>query len=340
MALARRAFFEREPDDEESGWEIWRRRFTQMGSLGAWLIIIVIIGIWLLSGMYTVGPSEVGLVKRFGKYVKMSEPGFHYRLPRPIESVVIVDRESVRTEEIGFESVRGLPSTQFPAKEEEALMLSGDGNIVHVEVVVQYRVKDPESLAFQIISADEIVDQAAKAVIREKIAQHTVDEILTTARDTIANTALESLQNLLDSYGAGISVLNVRLQEVTPPDPVAQAFDDVNSSIQDKERIIFDARKYENDIMPKAEGEAQQIINQAGGYRQSRVLLAQGDVARFKAVLDRYKLGEDVTRTRLYIETMEEILPQMNKIILTQGSQQSILSLLSLAKVLIGGDKK
>ncbi len=342
MALARRMFFEREPEDREAGWEIWRRRFTQMTTWTAWGIIAVFIGLWLLSGMYTVGPSEVGLVKRFGKYIKTSEPGFHYRLPSPIESVVIVDRQTVRTEEIGFRSRPGIPSVAFPTREEEALMLTGDFNIIRAETVVQYDIKDAQVFAFEVESYRTVLREAAQAVIREKVALRGVDETLTEKREEIAAEIHQELQALLDRYGTGIRVINVRLQEVTPPtNEVAAAFDDVNSAIQDKERLIFEAKRYANEKLPRAQGEAQKILNEAEAYKQSRLLQAQGDVARFLAVLDRYQLGETVTETRLYIETMEEILPQMNKIILTQGAEGSILSLLSLAKALTGGgDKK
>lgn len=343
MALARRAFFEREPDDEESGWEIWRRRLTQMTTLTAWGIIVVFVGLWLLSGMYTVGPSEVALVKRFGKYVGATGPGFHYRLPAPIESVVVVDRQSVRTEEIGFRSRSGIPSVAFPAREEEALMLTGDFNIIRAETVVQYDIKDAEVFAFELEDYRTVLREAAQAVIREKVALRGVDEALTEKREEIAAEIHRELQTLLDRYGTGIRVINVRLQEVVPPTAeVAAAFDDVNSAIQDKERLIFEAKRYANERLPRAQGEAQKILNEAEAYKQSRLLQAEGDVARFLAVLDRYRLGEAVTEARLYIETMEEILPSLNKIILTEKAG-GLLSLLNLEKLLEanqGGDKK
>ena len=341
--MARRAFFEREPDDEESGWEIWRRRLTQMTTLTAWGIIVVFVGLWLLSGMYTVGPSEVALVKRFGKYVGATGPGFHYRLPAPIESVVVVDRQSVRTEEIGFRSRSGIPSVAFPAREEEALMLTGDFNIIRAETVVQYDIKDAEVFAFELEDYRTVLREAAQAVIREKVALRGVDEALTEKREEIAAEIHRELQTLLDRYGTGIRVINVRLQEVVPPTAeVAAAFDDVNSAIQDKERLIFEAKRYANERLPRAQGEAQKILNEAEAYKQSRLLQAEGDVARFLAVLDRYRLGEAVTEARLYIETMEEILPSLNKIILTEKAG-GLLSLLNLEKLLEanqGGDKK
>lgn len=341
MALARRAFFEREPDEEEAGWEIWRRRFTQMTTWTAWLIIAVFLGLWLLSGMYTVGPSEVGLVKRFGKYVGTTGPGFHYRLPRPIESVVIVDRQTVRTEEIGFRSRPGQPSVAFPTREEEALMLTGDFNIIRAETVVQYDIKDAQNFAFEVEDYRTVLREVAQAVIREKVALRGVDETLTEKREEIAEEIHGELQALLDRYGAGMRIINVRLQEVTPPTTeVAAAFDDVNSALQDKERLKFEAERYANERIPRAQGEAQKILNEAEAYKQSRLLHAQGDVARFLAVLERYRLGEAVTETRLYIETMEQILPSLNKIILTEKAG-GLLGLLNIEKFLSqGGDEK
>jgi len=320
-------------EEFEERWRDFSRKLGRLGGLGGWLIILVIVGIWLASGIYTVGPSEVGLVKRFGAFVRETGPGLHYRLPSPIESVVIVDQRSVRTEEIGFRSREGLPSVAFPVRFEEALMLTGDFNIIRAETVVQYDIKDPQMFAFQLADYKTVLREAAQAIIRERVALHTVDEVLTEKREEIAAQIHTELQKLLDEYGTGIRIINVRLQEVTPPTAeVAAAFDDVNSAIQDKERMIFEAKRYANEQIPRARGQAEQILNEAEAYKQSRILRAEGDVARFLAILDRYRLGETVTEARLYIETMEEILPNLNKIILTEGG--GVLSLLSLEKLL------
>jgi membrane protease subunit HflK len=325
-------------DEEEfrESWQDWGRRLGRLGGWTGWLIILVILGLWFASGFFTVGPSEVGLVKRFGAFTRMVGPGFNYRLPSPIESVVIVDQRSVRTEEIGFRSRPGVPSTQFPVRTEEALMLTGDFNIIHVETVVQYDITDPVVFAFQVKDYRTILREAAQAVIREQIAFHTVDEALTEKREQIADKVLQELQALLDRYETGIRIINVRLQEVRPPTPeVAAAFDDVNSAVQDKERTIFEAQRYANEQLPRAEGQKQKILNQAEGYKQSRILQAQGDSARFISVLESYYLGETVTAARLYIETMEEILPNVNKIILP-ASSSGLISLLDLERLLQG----
>lgn len=320
--------------DYRQEWQVLWQRFRRWATSASWVIVLLSVGIYVLSGFYTVSPSEVGLVKRFGKLVRTSDPGFHYRLPYPIESVVIVNVRQPRTEEIGFRSVPGLPSAQFPEEREEALMLTADGNIIQVEVVVQYDIKEPERFAFNLSDPERIVNQAAKAAIREKVALRTVDQALTTERDVIAEETRETLQTLLDTYEAGIRVINVRLQEVTPPTAeVNRAFDDVNSALQDKERKINDAQKYSNDLLPRAQGEAQQILNIAEAYRQSRILQAQGDVARFLSILERYQVGRDVTELRLYLEALETVLPRLNKVIVTKGTT-GVLGVLNLDEVL------
>lgn len=311
-------------------WRYLKWRFDSLASSIGWLIILGGLGLWFSSGIYTVGPSQVGLVKRFGKFTNSTGPGFHYRLPRPIESVVIVDQRSVRTEEVGFRSRAGMPSTQYPTHEAEALMLTRDFNIIRLETIVQYDITDAETFAFEVEDPRRLIREAAQAVIRERVALHKVDEALTEKREEIASQIQKELQELLKQYGTGLRIINVRLQEVTPPTKqVAGAFDDVNSAVQDKERLVFEAQRYTNEQLPRAEGQSQKIFNEAEGYKQSRILAAQGEVARFASVLDRYKLGEEVTQTRLYIETMELILPGLNKVIVSKEANGT-LKLLNL----------
>jgi membrane protease subunit HflK len=323
------------PQKDESGVGE-RRPGRRLSSRLGWAIVALVVVIYLLTGIYTIGPSELGLVKRFGKFTTTVEPGLHYHLPSPIESVVTVNVLQVRKEEIGFRTVNPPPSPQYQTVETEALMLTGDGNIIQVEMVVQYRVKDANMYAFNLIDAREIVKEAAEASLREQVATRTLDETLTEKRDLIGiNTAL-ALQSLLDTYETGIVVDNVQLQDVKPPRQVVSAFDDVNSAKQDKEKLINQASQYAFDVVPRARGLAQEIANQAEAYKQTRIKGSEGDVARFIEVLAKYELGEEVTRTRLYIETMEQVLPGMDKIILpTQGS--GLLQLLNLDATFQGG---
>lgn len=311
---------------EEGQGQVNLRRLPS--SIG-WIIIIVIVGIYLATGIYTVGTSEEGLVKRFGRYVRTVDPGLHYHLPAPFESVVMVNVRQVRNTEIGFRTISAAPNPRYQAIDAEALMLTGDSNIARVEMVVQYLVNDSKQYAFNLIDAATIVKQAAEAVMRDQVAQKTLDDTLTGQRDTIGAETKLALQELLNTYEVGISITNVQLQDVTVPDEVLSAFYDVSNARQDKDKLINEADRYALDIVPRARGQAQEIGNQAEGYKQTRIKGAEGDVARFVEVLAKYEVGEEVTRTRLYIEAMEEILPDMDKIIVS-GNEDGLLKLLNL----------
>ncbi len=350
-------------DMEDKGGETvekWRKRLSKMGNWTAWIIILVIIGFYAIGGLYKVNPSEVGLVKRFGKYVRLTEPGLHYHLPTPVESVETVDIRSIRKVEIGFRTISPPPNPRYREIDDEALILTGDGNIIYAEAVVQWKVEDPLDFAFNLIPSqrqvsrdypiarldpsqhyyadprERYVEKAAEAVLREKIAETTLTEIMTIQRAEVAAEVVESLQEMMDSYSSGIQIANVKLQDTKPPEPTRSAFHDKNSALQDKERKIKEAERYENQEIPRAKGEAEQILNQAEAYKQERIKIAQGDVARFVEVLNKYQLGEDVTQTRLYIETMEDILPKMKKVVLTKGAS-GVLKFLDLEK-LSGGE--
>lgn len=301
-----------------------------------WIAIVLIVAIYLASGIYTISPSEEGLVKRFGQHVRTADPGLHYHLPTPFESVVVVNILEVRKSEIGFRTISPAPNPRYQTIEIEALMLTGDGNIAHVEMVVQYRVKDSSLFAFNLINSASIVKQAAEAVLREQVATKSLDETLTEQRDTIGLESRIALQELLDGYDTGILIANVQLQDVKPPKEVISAFDDVNSARQDKEKLINQAERYALDLVPRARGQAEEVGNQAEAYKQARIKGSEGDVARFIEVLAKYELGEDVTLTRMYIETMEAILPGMDKIILS-GQEDGLLKLLNLDSM--GGDR-
>jgi len=320
--------------DEENGPRsaeaAWDRLKKMPGGVG-WLLILVIVAGYFATGIYTIGPSEVGLVTRFGRHVRTADPGMHYHLPSPIEAVAAVNVLEVRKEEIGFRTVSSPPNPLYQTIETEALMLTGDGNITHVEMVVQYRVADAAQFAFNLIDPSAIVKQAAEAILRVQVAKRTLDETLTEERDVIGMDTMVALQELLDLYDAGIIVGNIQLQDVKPPAEVVSAFDDVNSARQDKQTLINQAEEYTLDILPRVRGQAQEIANQAAAYKQERVKRAEGEVARFVEILSNYQLGQEVTRTRIYIETMEEILPGIEKIILSRAATDTgVLNFLDL----------
>lgn len=332
--------FERSGNRRNSDWEQWKDNFKRFGSKTSWIIIALIVIIYLVQGIYQVDPSEVGLVKRFGKYVKTSGPGLHYHIPPPIESVQHVDIKSVRKIEIGYETISPPPNPRYRVNREEALMLTGDDNIVHLELAIQFTVMDPEQLAFNIVNAEALVKEAGEAVIRQEVVKREVEEVLTAQRAEIALDAKEALQELLKYYKSGIKVETIKIQDAKPPEPVVPAFDDVTSAKEDKQTKINQAEAYSNDVIPKARGQAAEILNQAEAYKAEQVNAAEGGVSKFLKVLKEYNKGsQEVTRRRLYMETMEEILPGMKKVILTESTDgSSVLKFLNLSEM--DGDAK
>ncbi len=299
-----------------------------------WTYLFVLIAIsgvivYLLTGIYQVGPSEEGLVKSFGKYILTVGPGLHYHFPAPFESVVKVNVRTVKSIEIGFRTISPPPNPKYSDVPSESLMLTGDDNIVSVEAIIQYIVSDPASYAFNIINVPQIVKETTESFLRESVAERDIQSILTTGRADISQETKLGVQQTLDTYNAGIHVVNVKLQNVSPPSQVIAAFDDVNSAKEDEQRAINVAESHATSVIPQAEGQAQVILNNAQAYEQSRILKAQGEVSRFLDVLKKYNLGEEVTRERLYVETMETILPNMKKIIISQNTP-GILNLLDL----------
>lgn len=292
---------------------------------------ILAIFIYFATGFFQVNPSQVALVKTFGKFTSVVGPGFHVRAPFPFQSHVIVDVQGIRKEEIGFRTVG---DRKYESSELEALMLTGDGNIVSVEAVVSYRVSDPVKFAFNVRSPEHLVKFTTEAALRDRISKRTVDEILTSEREAVAEECLGIVQRLLDQYDSGIQIVNLLLQEVVPPKEVVEAFDDVNNAKQDKERYINEAKKYANNLIPKVEGEAQKIILEAQSYAQQQILRAEGETQRYLAVLNEYKRAPEVTKVRLKLSTLQEVLPQAKRIFILDSSNK--LSLLNISELTRG----
>jgi modulator of FtsH protease HflK len=280
----------------------------------------VVLLLWTLTGIYIVAPDERGIVLRFGKVVRETGPGPHYRLPWPIEQVLRPSVTAIRKEEIGFRTVAQGPPARYEEVDVEALMLTGDENIVKLESIVQYKVRADASGAtdflFNVRNQQDTVRGAAEAAMREVIGRTEIDQALTEGKEQVQMESQRVLQQILDRYRTGLEVVTVKLQDVDPPDQVSDAFKDVISAQQDKERLINESRGYANDVVPRARGEAAQLINEAEGYREAKVRDATGIAQRFVALEEEYAKAKDVTRRRLYLETMEAILPGMNKIIL------------------------
>tara|TARA_B100001750_G_scaffold135853_1_gene108088 strand:+ start:720 stop:1685 length:966 start_codon:yes stop_codon:yes gene_type:complete len=297
-------------------------------SLGALPIAGIGLVLWLLTGIYVVGPDEVGVVQTFGKYSRAAQSGLNYHFPYPIEKVSTPKVTEVKRIEIGF---RSIGQNQYQTIERESLMLTGDENIVDAEMIVQYRIKDPVAYTFNFIKPELTVRQASEASLRTVIGRHNIDEALTSGKFMIQEEAKELIQNILDKYNTGILVVAVQLQDVSPPQQVIAAFKDVASAKEDKNRMINQAEGYRNDVIPKARGEAQAQIREAEGYKQARIARAEGDVAKFSAVLKEYRKAKGVTETRLYLETVEDILQNAEKIIVPDGKGNgNLINLLNL----------
>jgi|TARA_B100001964_G_scaffold34000_1_gene36182 membrane protease subunit HflK len=296
-------------------------------SMGVFPAIGIAIVVWLLLGLYSVGPDEVGVVQRFGEYNRLVGSGLNYHFPYPIETVKTPKVTEVKRIEIGF---RTIGKNQYRTIEQESLMLTGDENIVDAELIVQYKIKDPIDYLFNFIGPELTLREASEASLRTVVGRHNIDQALTSGKLMIQEETKELLQITLDKYETGVIVVAVQLQDVSPPKQVIDAFKDVASAKEDKNRMINEAEGYRNDVIPKARGEAQAMIRKAEGFRESRIKRAEGDVAKFKAIVKEYNKAKDVTKERLYLEAMEEILPGIDKYIVPNGKDGNLLNLLNL----------
>ena len=291
------------------------------------LIVLLVVLLYLATGIYVVEPNEQGVVRRFGKFTRLDSPGLHFHFPYPFESAVTPSVTEAKRIEIGFRTIRN----GYADVPEEALMLTGDENIVSAESIVQYKIKNPANYLFNIIEPQTTVKSAAEAAIRQIIGSRKIDDALTEGKYEIQEDTKLLIQNLLDSYNAGILVIAVQLQDVNPPKEVSDSFKDVASAKEDKSKFINQAQGYKNDLIPKARGESAKIIKEAEGYKIERIRKAEGDVSKFNQILTEYQNGKKVTKYRLYIETMESILPNMKKFILEDGNiENDILKFLPL----------
>lgn len=296
-----------------------------------WLIPIIIL---VFTSYYTVEPDEVGVVVRFGKFVRIEQPGLHFKIPFGVEIVKKVPVKKQLKEEFGFRTVRAGVRTQYSEMDylHESLMLTGDLNIGEIEWSVQYKIKDPVKYLFKVRDVRGTFRNICEAVMREVIGDRSINEILTTGREEIAQECKVKMQKLCDEYETGLDVRLVVLQDVNPPDPVKPSFNEVNQALQEKENMINQAWAQYNKVIPNEKGKALQIIQEAEGYALKRVNEAKGDVAMFNEVLKEYKKAPQITRERLYFETMQKILPEYGKVIVIDQKQKNLLPLLDLMK--------
>ena len=290
-------------------------------------VIIGLIVLWLATGIYIVGPDEVGVVRTFGKFTRVVQSGLNWKFPAPIEVVNTPKVTEVKRIEIGF---RTLKNGQYRTVEKESLMLTGDENIVDAEMIVQYKIKDPVAYLFRIVGPELTVREAAEASLRTVVGRNKIDETLTTGKFTIQEETKSQLQSILDKYNSGIHVVAVQLQDVSPPKEVIGAFKDVASAKEDKNRMINQAEGYRNDVIPKARGEGEAMIRDAEGFKESRIKRAEGDAVKFTTILKEYRKAKSITEKRLYLETMEKVLPDIEKIVVPDKDSGNMLNLLNL----------
>ena len=298
----------------------------QLGG-GFGLLVALILVVWLASGFYIVDESQRGVVLTFGKYSEATRPGLRWRVPFPAQSVEVVNVSQVRTVEIGY---RGTPKSKVAR---EGLMLTDDENIVDIQFAVQFTVMDPEDFLFNVRRPEQVVMQVAESGMREIVGKSSMDFVLYEGREQIAASAQKLMQDILDRYKTGVSISRVTMQNAQPPEQVQAAFDDAVKAKQDLERQKSEGQAYYNDVVPKARGAASRLTEEANGYRQRVVANAEGEAARFRSVLVEYNKAPAVTRERLYLETMQQIMTSTSKIMIDARSGGNLL-MLPLDKIL------
>lgn len=295
-------------------------RFLRLGVFG---IFLVVLGFWALSGIYIVEDSENAVVLTFGKHVKtVEEPGVNWHIPSPIQTVWKEDVMQPKRLEYGYRTVKQGDSrekAEYKSVQEESLMLTGDENLVHVETSMQFIITDIEKFYFNVDDPFQTLRMAGETTVRRVIANHPLDDALTDNKMAIQQEIEVQVQELADKYGLGIRIKNVQLQDVSPPLAVDQAFKSVAAAKEKKQQLINESQTYANEVLPKARGNASEAINEAEAYKEKRMAEARGDVAKFIEILKRYQMGKEVTRTRMYLETMEEVLPNIEKYIVDES---------------------
>ncbi len=288
---------------------------------GIGLIVIIIVLIWLSSGFYIVDASQRGVVLRFGKMVETTDPGPRWHIPYPIETVEIVNLSEVRTVEVGYrDNVKNKAL-------KESLMLTEDENIIDIQFAVQYTVNDPADYLFNNRNPDENVRQVAESAMREVVGKNKMDFVLYEGREQVAAAATKLIQDILNRYKSGIQISKLTMQNAQPPEQVQASFDDAVKAGQDRERQKNEGQSYANDVIPRASGTAARLIQEAEGYKQSVIANAEGDASRFKQILVQYEKAPAVTRERMYLDAMSQVMSNVSKVMVDQKSGSSLLYL-------------
>ena len=309
---------------------------TVKGNQKSLLLILVVIAAMFAgsSSLYTVGPDEEGVVLRFGRFSQTTGPGLKFKLPFGIDEVYKVRTKRIHKAEFGFRTESAGVQTRYSSRDfsSESLMLTGDLNVADVQWIVQYRISDPKAFLFNVRNVSKNIRDIAEASMRVVVGDRTVTDVLTVGRTEIGARVETKMQESIDRYDMGISIVTVKLQDVNPPKPVQPSFNEVNAAKQEQERLINEARRAYNKAIPSARGEAQKMIAEARGYATERINRARGDAERFAAVYTEYRRAPDVTRDRLYLEAMQAVLPKIERIVVADPKVRSLVPLLNLAE--------
>lgn len=312
-----------------------RQKFKHFGYPVITVILLVLILLAIWSSWFTVQPEETGIVQRFGKIVRTATPGLNFKWPYGIETVRLVPTARVLKEEFGFRTLSSEPGkrAEYTASKKyknESLMLTGDLNVIDVQWIIQYRIDDPINYLFKVRDTRKTIRDISEAIMRRVVGNRIGSDVLTVGRVELSMEAKREIQKILDDYQTGVNLVTVELQDVTPPEPVKPAFNEVNEARQDKEKTINQAQEQANREIPKARGVAVQSVTEAEGYALERTNRATGEAARFVAILTEYKMAPKVTRRRLYLEAMGSFLPEMKELYIVDNSQKALVPWLSL----------
>ena len=309
------------------------QKFKNLKLPGGWIILVIIVALYIgSSAFYTVALDEVGIVQRFGRYVRTVEPGLHFKLPRGIEKITKVKVRFVYKEEFGLRTLEAGVQTRYAAGEayeDESLMLTGDLNVAVVPWIVQYRVKDPYKYLFMVRNVTTTLRDLSESTMRLVVGDRSINEVIS-KREEIADEARMFLQKELDEAETGINVVTIEMKKTNVPRAVQSSFNEVNQAVQEKERMVYQAREQYNKAIPAAKGNAEKTIKAAEGYALDRVNRAKGDASRFSAQYRAYARAKDVTRRRLYLEALKDLFPRLGKKYIIDANQKNLLPLLNL----------
>ncbi|GMT39714.1 MAG: protease modulator HflK [bacterium] len=295
------------------------------GLAGVLVVLVLLVGAWLATGIYTIQQGETGVILRFGKYQEVTSAGLHWRFPAPIETKIVVNTGKVQTVEVGY---RSSPNGSRQTVQRESLMLTEDENIIDIAFAVQYRISSPTNFLFNVSDRmDVLVRSTTEAAVREVVGKTTMDDAITSGRSIVGSKTREILQNILDRYKSGIEIVSVDMQHALPPQEVKPSFDDAVKAREDEVRYRNEAEAYSNDIIPRARGKAARIDQESEAYKATVIAQATGEASRFSSILKEFKAAPEVTRERMYIEGIEKVLSGSNLVMIDQKNSNNIMYL-------------